>query len=574
MKTSDSLLSGKTVVKGIAMGKVQKIHNDLGELAKAYIPDSRVVEMDKFQSAKTDLMETQQAKVQTLLDGSHVKEIMEAHLMILDDLMLNQEIESNIEQGDGSVKGVLKAAETIAAMFAGLDDPYLRERAIDVRDVASQLVSSILGIKAFEVEDTSRILVAEDIEPSTMAGLDTSKVNGIVLASGSVTSHAVIIARSKGIPTIVCVDIGLIEEDGMVILDSQDGLILEPSQTQIAEMTEALNHDREQQNRYLADAQEKATTIDGKTITVAANISAGSDTMDFCDKGVEGVGLFRTEFLFMDRGTLPTEEDQFQAYKEAVQGCQGDLCVIRTLDIGGDKPLPSIQIDHEENPFLGYRAIRICLDQKDLFKTQLRSILRASAFGPTGIMVPYIISLEEILETKEILEELKNELKNEGIKYDDQITFGIMCETPSSVLMAPIFAKHVDFFSIGTNDLVQYLLAVDRGNQKIADLYDFYHPAVMRGIHQICEAAHEHGKWVGVCGEMGSDKKSILALLAFGVDELSMSCINIPEIKDYIRRIQLDQIDKQAVLNCTTSEEVVDLLRVYHRQVEELSMTW
>jgi phosphotransferase system enzyme I (PtsI) len=565
------VLKGQVAVEGIGIGLIQIVNNNIDNFLNAYIQEDMETEKNKYQQAVNEVKIDIKQLLQKIKNSDDDPSIMEAHLMMIDDIMLAEKIILNIEQGQDAPTAITNASIELENMFNQLEDAYLKERAADVKDVCKQILFKVIGAKRFSLVGSNKIIIADDIEPSLMASFNSNQVSGIILKNGSMTSHSIIIARSKGIPTIVGVSVNLemVDNETMAIISGEGHLIINPTTKE----EEYYQLQKEKNNKllsyYLSTAKLPAITLNQKEVTVAANIATPDDVEYLEDNGVDGVGLYRTEFLFMESSQLPSEEKQFNAYKKAIMGCNQKLCIIRTLDIGGDKPLESIQLDGEENPFLGYRAIRICLDQRDLFKKQLRSILRASAYGNTAILLPMIINVEEIIKTKELIKEIMLELSKEQTKYDQDIKIGMMIETPASVIMASLFSKYVDFFSIGTNDLIQYTLAVDRGNQKVSYLYNYYNPAVLHSIKRVVDAAHNEDKWVGVCGEMGADKKGIVALLSLGVDELSMSSILVPERKEFIRNFNNDLIDTNLLLECKTPEEAKSYLSTVEKQIDD-----
>lgn len=551
---------GSVVVEGIAIGKIQFINADYEERIKDYTTGSPEEEKERYQKAhdlaKKDLAELLSHREE--LSQSEA-EILEAHQLLLDDITLEDAILTYLEGKMPAPSAVLSAVEDIKAMFEQIDDDYLRERQKDIIDVGNRILRKLLNMKEFAVEGEDVVLCARDIEPSIMAGLSEKQVRAILLGSGSKTSHTVIIAKAKGFVTMVGVELAQneIQDGDDIIVDAVQGrILLKPGKKELEDY-KVLAEKQEQEREYLMGrAQLPARTQDGKEILVAANISKPEDMEKAISYGCQGVGLYRTEFLFMESSQLPDEERQIAAYEAVAEQAKGNLCVIRTLDIGGDKHCDCLQLEQEDNPFLGFRAIRICLQDKALFKTQLRALLRASAKGRVAIMIPMVTMLSEILETKKIIEEAKEELKAEGLPYSEDIQVGIMVETPASSLMAPLFAKHVDFFSIGTNDLVQYTLAVDRGNQAVSYLYDYFNPAVIHSIHRIITSAHEAGIWVGMCGEMAGDKLALPFLLALEVDELSMSASQAPMIKEQIRSMECGKCDLDKILSLQSTEDV------------------
>jgi len=472
--------------------------------------------------------------------GEDKAEVFESHLMLLDDPEFTGSVVSSIESNKiNSEKALKDVVDMFLSMFEAMDDEYMRERAADVRDVGNRILNNLLGIamNGMKSLDNNTVVVAHDLTPSDTAELDKSKVIAFLTDIGGRTSHSAIMARTLEIPAVVGMgDITEIVKDGdMIIVDGVEGIaIINPTEAEIEEYSakkEKLEAEKEELKKLV---KLETKTKKGKRVEVVGNIGKPEDVLKVIENGGEGVGLFRTEFLYMDRETMPSEEEQFEAYKFVAEKLQGKPVVIRTLDIGGDKKLPYLPLPEEMNPFLGYRAIRICLDKVDLFKIQLRALLRASAFGNIKIMFPMISSISEFLNAKDILNQCKEELKSEGKNFNEALETGIMVEIPSAAVMADELAKHVDFFSIGTNDLIQYTLAADRMNEKISYLYNPMHPAVLRLIKMTIEAAHKEGKWCGMCGEMAGEETAIETLLEYGLDEFSMSASSILRAKQII----------------------------------------
>lgn len=551
---------GNVVVEGIAIGRIQFINADYEERIKSYTAGTAEEEKEKYAKAHVKA----KADLDNLLShreelSESEAEILEAHQLLMDDITLEDAILSYIEEGNPAPSAVLKAVADFKAMFEEIDDEYLKERQKDVIDVGNRLLRKLLNMKEFSVEGENVVLCAKDIEPSIMAGLSEKQVKAILLESGSRTSHTVIIAKAKGFVTMVGVALSQDEigDGDDIIVDAVKGSIFLKPEKKMLEEYETLLEKQEKEKEYLMGrAQLPAKTQDGKEILVASNISEPEDMEKATAYGCQGVGLYRTEFFFMESSQLPDEEKQFEAYKFVAEQAKGSLCVIRTLDIGGDKHCDCLQLEQEDNPFLGFRAIRICLQNKEMFKTQIRAILRAGDSGKVAIMIPMVTMLSEILETKELIEEAKAELRAEKLPFAEDVQVGIMVETPASAMMAPLFAKHVDFFSIGTNDLVQYTLAVDRGNQKVSYLYDYFNPAVIHSIYRIITSAHQAGIWVGMCGEMAGDKTALPFLLALGIDELSMSASQAPKVKEQIRCMESEACDLDRILSLKSTEEV------------------
>ena len=538
-------IRGKGVISGIAMGKIMLAGQNLDGYLVNYQPESIDEEKQKAMAAITAVAEQLRESIEKMQKNEETQAqaaILEAHRMMVQDPMMAQNIDEQIDEVKNAPRAVLKASELQAKMFEQMEDEYFKARAVDLRDVGKRVAKFILGVKEPEIGDEKVILCGREIEPSVIAGMPTDQIAGVLLGSGSTTAHAVIIAKARAIPTIV----GLNKEDRIdkiadgdhVIIDGERGEItINPTPEEIASYSEKLKAQEELARHYAELKELPAVTPDGVKIELMANIGTHMDVDNAMNYGAEGVGLFRSEFVFMGREEIPTEDDQFQAYKEAIEKCNGKLCVIRTMDIGGDKPLPYLNIPHEDNPFLGYRAVRISLQRRDLFLPQLKAILRAGKFGKVGIMIPMIINVSEFKKVKEFIEEAKVELTHEGKAFADDVQVGIMVETPAAAVMTPVLAKYVDFFSIGTNDLVQYTLACDRGNINISYLYNHFNPAVLRLIQRTITSARENGIWAGMCGEMASDPNAAVLLMAMGIHELSMSAPSIPRVKEKIRNI-------------------------------------
>ena len=566
------IIRGKGVISGIAMGKIMLAGQNLDGYLVNYKPEDKATEKQKAQDALTAVAEILRESIEKLKskDMKEQAAIMEAHRMMVQDPMMADNIMAKIEELGNAPQGVLKAAEEQAVMFEQMEDEYFAARAVDLRDVGKRVAKYILGVKEPEIGDEKVFLCGREIEPSVIAGMETEKIAGVLLGSGSTTAHAVIIAKARAIPTIV----GLNKEDRIdriadgdhVIMDGERGeIVINPAPEDIASYDEKIKKQKELAEHYAALKDLPAVTTDGVKVDLMANIGTHMDVDNALNYGAEGVGLFRSEFVFMGRQDIPTEEDQFKAYKEAIEKCKGKLCVIRTMDIGGDKPLPYLNIPEEENPFLGYRAVRISLQRRDLFLPQLKAILRAGVYGKAAIMIPMIINVAEFKKVKEFIEEAKLELAHEGKAYSDDVQVGIMVETPAAAIMTPVLAKYVDFFSIGTNDLVQYTLAVDRGNANISYLYNHFNPAVLRLVQRTITSARENGIWAGMCGEMASDPNAAVLLMAMGINELSMSAPSIPRVKEKIRSIS--SVKAKEILADVMTMEDGDDIRNYLQKI-------
>ena len=540
------MISGIPASPGIVFGKALVLKEEKIVLDTQKIKDSQIdAEIARFyegRSAAVEQLNSIKDRAYASL-GEEKAAIFEGHLMILEDEELEEEILDYLRSN--KVNAAVAANVIIdqqVAMLSEIDDEYLKERAGDIRDIGNRLIKNILGMHIVDLGEINEeaILVAYDLTPSETAQLNLDKVLGFVTDIGGRTSHTSIMARSLELPAIVGTNnvTELVNTGDFLILDALNNVVyVNPSQEEIQRL-KTLQAKLAEEKAELAKLKDlPALTLDGHRVDVVANIGTIRDVEGAERNGAEGVGLYRTEFLFMDRDQLPTEEEQFIAYKEVVEAMNGNLVILRTMDIGGDKELPYLNLPKEMNPFLGWRAIRIALDRREILNAQLRAVLRASAYGRLAVMFPMIISVEEIRELKSVIEELKVELRNEGKDFDENIQIGVMVETPSAAVNAKFLAKEVDFFSIGTNDLTQYTLAVDRGNELISHLYNPMSPSVLSLIKQVIDASHAEGKWTGMCGELAGDENATILLLGMGLDEFSMSAISVPRIKKLIRNV-------------------------------------
>ncbi|MER2474028.1 phosphoenolpyruvate-protein phosphotransferase PtsI [Photorhabdus laumondii] len=571
------MISGILVSPGIAFGKALLLKEDSIIINQKKISQEQIEQEISYFKQGREKASSQLEIIKNIAAknlGEEKAEIFEGHIMLLEDEELEQEIialiKNDLKTSDAAVYSVI---ETQAQALEELDDEYLKERATDVRDIGKRLLKNILGIPIVDLGSISEevILVANDLTPSETAQLNLEKVLGFITDLGGRTSHTSIMARSLELPAIVGTTQAttIIQNGDYLILDAVNNHIyINPSDAEIEQL-------KKTKNEYLSEKAElaklkdlPAMTLDGHQVEVCANIGTVRDVIGAERNGAEGVGLYRTEFLFMDRDALPTEEEQFQAYKAVAEAIGSQAVIIRTMDIGGDKNLPYMNLPKEENPFLGWRAIRICLDRKEILHSQLRAILRASAFGKLRIMFPMIISVEEVQELKVELELLKGQLREEGKKFDEAIEVGVMIETPASAVIAHHLAKEVDFFSIGTNDLTQYTLAVDRGNELISHLYNPMLPAVLSLIKQTIDASHAEGKWTGMCGELAGDERATLLLLGMGLDEFSMSAISIPRIKKIIRNTRYEDAKALAeqALSQSTAKGLIALVDTFIKE--------
>lgn len=565
------MISGILVSPGIAFGKALLLKEEPIVINQATVNDDNIdKEIARFHTGRektvAQLNRIKQQAENTF--GAEKAEIFEGHIMLVEDEELEEEIIALIrDQHRPADYAVQQIITQQANALAALDDEYLKERAADIRDIGQRLLKNILNIAIIDLSaiNDEVILVANDLTPSQTAQLNLQKVLGFITDVGGRTSHTSIMARSLELPAIVGTGniTAQVNNGDYLILDAiNNAIYINPNAATISQLQQV-------QSQYLSEKEEltklkdlPAISLDGHQVEVCANIGTLRDIDGAERNGAEGVGLYRTEFLFMDRDSLPSEEEQFQAYKAVAQAMGNQAVIIRTMDIGGDKDLPYMNLPKEENPFLGWRAIRICLDRREILRCQLRAILRASAFGKLRIMFPMIISVEEIRLLQSELVSLKNQLIDEKCNFDHNIEVGVMIETPSAALIAHHLAKEVDFFSIGTNDLTQYTLAVDRGNELISHLYNPLAPAVLQLIKHVIDAAHAENKWTGMCGELAGDERATLLLLGMGLDEFSMSSIAIPRIKKIIRNTHFSdaQLLAQRALEQATSADVLQLI--------------
>lgn len=560
-------MQGMGAIPGVGIGYIMKAGQALDGYLAAYQPGTVEEELEKLNSAVAEVADILEKSVEQMRAVGHDEQanIMEAHLFLAQDPMLTDGMTDKVQEMGNAPAAILASAAESAKIFQSMDDEYLRERAADVLDVSKRIAGKILGIKEPEVGDNMVILCGYEVEPSVIASVPDDKIAGVIMGQGSTTCHAVIIAKSRAIPTVVGMEhrLDAIPEGAFVIIDGHSGdIFVDPDEETIKEYEAKLAKQRADEERYAALKDLPAVTKDGVEVQLAANIGSPNDAENAAKYGNKGVGLFRSEFVFMGREDIPSEEMQFESYKKAVEACNGELCVIRTMDIGGDKPLPYLNIPHEDNPFLGYRAIRISLNRRDLFMPQLKAILRAGVYGRAAIMAPMIVSVDEILRLRSFVREAMQELEDEGKEYSKTVQIGIMVETPAAAVMTPIFAKYVDFFSIGTNDLVQYTLSVDRVNPNVGYLYNHFHPAVLQLIQRTIKSASDRGIWSGMCGEMASDPYAAVILMAMGISELSMSAPSIPRVKEMLRSVTYEEAQKHLakVMEMETGEQVLKYL--------------
>ncbi|HGZ5573596.1 TPA: phosphoenolpyruvate--protein phosphotransferase [Staphylococcus aureus] len=544
----------------LTFDKNEKVTDVEGEVAKF----NSAIEASKVELTKI----RNNAEVQL---GADKAAIFDAHLLVLDDPELIQPIQDKIKNENANAATALTDVTTqFVTIFESMDNEYMKERAADIRDVSKRVLSHILGVELPNPSmiDESVVIVGNDLTPSDTAQLNKEFVQGFATNIGGRTSHSAIMSRSLEIPAIVGTKsiTQEVKQGDMIIVDGLNGdVIVNPTEDELIAY-------QDKRERYFADKKELQKLRDADTVTVdgvhaelAANIGTPNDLPGVIENGAQGIGLYRTEFLYMGRDQMPTEEEQFEAYKEVLEAMGGKRVVVRTLDIGGDKELSYLNLPEEMNPFLGYRAIRLCLAQQDIFRPQLRALLRASVYGKLNIMFPMVATINEFREAKAILLEEKENLKNEGHDISDDIELGIMVEIPATAALADVFAKEVDFFSIGTNDLIQYTLAADRMSERVSYLYQPYNPSILRLVKQVIEASHKEGKWTGMCGEMAGDETAIPLLLGLGLDEFSMSATSILKARRQINGLSKNEMTELAnrAVDCATQEEVIELVKNY-----------
>lgn len=532
------IYNGKAVFHGIAIGQIQILKKQEKNVVRSHIDDAEQ-EIERMERAVAETQEQLKALYDKALQevGESGAAIFEVHQMMLEDQDYQESIQNIIRtQQVNAEYAVAVTSDNFAEMFAMMDDDYMKERAADVKDISERLILVLTQEDKEEVStDVSTIVVAEDLSPSETVQMDKSKVRSFVTRYGSSNSHTAILARTMNVPALIGLEYDEDIDGKMAIVDGFKGeLIVEPDADILAEY-EKKAAEEEEKRRLLQELKGKETvTLGGKEIRLYANIGGISDLQAVMQNDAAGIGLFRSEFLYLEKDDYPTEDEQFKVYRSVAETMAGKKVIIRTLDIGADKQIDYFGLDKEDNPAMGYRAIRICLKRVDIFKTQLRALYRASAYGNIGIMFPMIISVNEVRRIKEIVEEVKQELDENGIVYGE-VELGIMIETPASVMISDELAKEVDFFSIGTNDLTQYTLAIDRQNAKLDDIYDAHHPAILRMIQMVIENGHKGGAWVGICGELGADLELTDKFVEMGIDELSVSPSCVLPIRKKIR---------------------------------------
>ncbi|MCQ9280881.1 phosphoenolpyruvate--protein phosphotransferase [Priestia aryabhattai] len=563
-------IQGIAASSGIAIAKAFRLENPELTVEKKSVTEveAEVARLEAaLEKSKSELEIIREHARKEL--GDDKAEIFEAHLLVLSDPELINPIKDKITNENVNAEHALdEVAAMFINMFESMDNEYMKERAADIRDVTKRVLAHLLGVNVSNPSLISEevVIIAEDLTPSDTAQLNRKFVKGFTTDIGGRTSHSAIMARSMEIPAVVGTKTVMedIQNGVLVIVDGLDGeVIVDPSEETVKAYEKKAAEYAEQKAEWAKLVNEKTVSADDHHVELAANIGTPEDVKGVLENGGEGVGLYRTEFLYMGREDLPTEEEQFTSYKTVLERMEGKPVVVRTLDIGGDKELPYLNLPKEMNPFLGFRAIRLCLEMQGMFRTQLRALLRASVYGNLKIMFPMIATVDEFRQAKAILLEEKAKLQQEGVQVSEDIEVGMMVEIPSSAVIADLFAKEVDFFSIGTNDLIQYTLAADRMNERVSYLYQPYNPAILRLVNMVIKAAHKEGKWVGMCGEMAGDEIAIPILLGLGLDEFSMSATSILKARSQIRQLSKADIEPHldTILSMSSTEEVIEFVK-------------
>ncbi|WP_334117106.1 phosphoenolpyruvate--protein phosphotransferase [Ligilactobacillus sp.] len=568
------MLKGIAASDGIAAAKAYMLVQPDLSFSETSIddPEAEIKRLDDaVEASKSELELIKQKATENL--GEEEAQVFEAHLTILADPELLGQIKDKIKNEKVNAEAALKS---VTDMFIGMfeamtDNAYMQERAGDIRDVTKRIMSHLLGVTlpnpALIQEEV--VIVAHDLTPSDTAQLDRNYVKGFITDIGGRTSHSAIMSRTLEIPAVVGSGSATtdIQEGEMVIIDGINGdALIDPTDAELADYKQKAADFAAQKEEWARLKDAKSVSADGKEVLLGANIGTPDDVSGANDNGAEAVGLFRSEFLYMNSNELPTEDEQYEAYKAALEGMNGKQVVVRTMDIGGDKELPYLPLPEEQNPFLGYRAIRICLNRQDIFRTQLRALLRASKYGRLAIMFPMIATVQEFKDAKAIFEEEKASLVASGVEVSDDIQVGMMMEIPAAAMIADKLAKYADFFSIGTNDLIQYSMAADRGNERVSYLYQPYNPSILRLIKNIIDSSHKEGKWTGMCGEMAGDQIAVPLLLGLGLDEFSMSATSILKTRSLIKKLdsnKMKELADKAVSDCETVDEVVSLVKEF-----------
>ena len=564
------IITGLKLSEGIGFGSIFISTRAEIEVSETTIDKAQV---DKEISAYKESIQHAHIQLRQLREnvGSHLDEdsaaIFDAHIMMLDDPGFNEQIINNINNLYNAQKAIQEAGKSYITKFESLDSEYMKARALDVKDICMRLIANIQGVALTDLTEVDQpvVVVADELTPSASAQLDSKYVKGIITANGGTTSHSAIIARSLNIPAVSGISniISKVRHGDNVIIDGYSGdVILEPTEVEMAAYSEKQKAQEEREEKLKDYIGKESKTLDGINIRLFANIKGPEDINDVADNDAEGVGLYRTEFLYMNRMNLPSEEEQFEAYKTVLSETADKPVIIRTLDIGGDKELSYLNLPKERNPFLGERSIRFLLKNEEIFRTQLRALVRASEHGNLKVMFPMVTTIDEFNRAKALLIEEKQQFEAENDLELSDIAVGIMVETPSAAMISDQLAKHVDFFSIGTNDLIQYTMAADRLNDQVSDLYQPYHPSVLGLIKKVIDSGRSNNKWVGVCGEMACDFKSIALLIGFGIDELSVSPKSLLSIREYVSGIKKTDMEhlSEEVLSCDSAEDVLYLI--------------
>lgn len=556
--------------EGIGIGKVVLIEEHDLTVEKKSVTDTDA-ELKRLQDAieKFVSITNEMADKMAKTVGEQDADILRGHIIMLQDPMIEEQISAlMISEKISAEMALEQVLDQTAEMFAAVPDELIQQRATDLMDIKSRMLKILMGIEEVDISQVpaNTVLVARDLTPSMTAGINPANIAGILTEVGGRTSHSAILARAMEIPAVLSIEgiCGIVKNGDTVVLDGSKGeAIVNPDEATVKEFEKKFADYAAEKELLKAYKGKPSQTKDGVKVELVSNIGKPEDADKVVECDGEGIGLFRTEFLFMDRDSVPTEEEQFEAYKKVAETLKGKPVIIRTLDIGGDKAIPYLGLETEENPFLGFRAIRFCLKRRDIYEVQLRALLRASAFGDIKIMVPLVTGVDELRAVKVILEDIKRQLDKDGIAYNKDVKVGVMMETPAACMMADALAKEADFFSIGTNDLTGYTMAVDRGNAKVAYLYSTYNPAVLRAIKRIIECGKAEGIMVGMCGEAAADPKLIPLLLAFGLDEFSVSATSVLKTRKTISDCSIDECKALAekVMKCVTEEEVLELLK-------------
>lgn len=561
-------MKGIGASEGYGVGKIVRLEETDLHFEDRKI-DNPEAELKRFQRAVEQFAERTMAMAEDMRQrvGEKEAEILEGHVLMISDPSMSDEVANQIREGVCAERAFSNVCDMFVQIFSATEDELTNQRVTDIQDMQARLLKILLGKEELDVSrvPAGTVLAARDLTPSMTVGIQKENVVGILTEVGGKTSHSAILARALEVPAVLSIAnvMEQVENGQEVAVDGFTGqVIIQPSKQEKEEFQEKRERHLKEKEALKRLVGKPTVTACGKLVELACNIGKPKDADSVLEKDGEGVGLFRTEFLFMDRTSIPTEEEQFAAYKEVAEKLGGKPVIIRTLDVGGDKEIPYLNLPKEDNPFLGYRAIRVCLNQKDMYRLQLRALLRASAFGDIRIMVPMVTCLEELRQVKEMVFELKKELDEQGIAYNKEIKVGVMIETPAAALIADLLAKEADFFSIGTNDLTQYTMAVDRGNAQVAYLYSTYQPAVLRSIAQIIAAGNNAGIPVGMCGEAAADPKLIPLLLAYGLDEFSVSATSVLATRNTISKWTVEEAKELAskVAELSTEKEVAKIL--------------